>query len=222
MRPSAPAPNGPLLRMVPLALALLCACGCANFATMRNPPPAPHNENAAEDRDTVAAVFMAGMFQSMQHLAQAGPAEQAEIVASAREAYDRAPQQGSVKLRYALLLATPGHPARNPTLAQRLLRELAAQPEALQPPERAVTLVELAQINGEIELRAETERALQTADLRGERERNAAAQHRLQAEMDENAKLRKQVEDDQAKLDAIANIERNMTLRKSANEGGQP
>ena len=40
--------------------------------------------------------------------------------------------------------------------------------------------------------------------------------------MDENAKLRKQVEDAQAKLDAIANIERNMTLRKSANEGGQP
>jgi hypothetical protein len=198
-------PNAGARHVAPVAVVLLCAGGCANFQTMRTPPPAQHNESAAEDRDTVAAVFMAGMFQSMQHLAQSGPAEQAEIVASAREAYDRAPQQGSAKLRYA-----------------RLLRELAAQPEALQPPERAVALVELAQINGEIELRAENERALQTADLRGERERNAAAQHRLQAEMDENAKLRKQVEDAQAKLDAIANIERNMTLRKSANEGGQP
>jgi len=221
MRLNAPT-KGRLLQMVPPALALACACGCANFQTMRTPPPAQHNESAADDRDTVAAVFMAGMFQSMQHLAQSGPAEQAEIVASAREAYDRAPQQGSAKLRYALLLATPGHPARNPALAQRLLRELAAQPEALQPPERAVALVELAQINGEIELRAQNDRALQTADLRGERERNATAQHRLQAEMDENARLRKQVEDAQAKLDAIANIERNMTLRKSANEGGQP
>src|SRR5580692_7794516 len=114
-----------LLRTVPVALALLCACGCANFQAIHTPPPAQHNESAAEDRDTVAAVFMAGMFQSMQHLAQAGPAEQAEIVASAREAYDRAPQQGSAKLRYALLLATPGHPARNPALAQKLLRELA-------------------------------------------------------------------------------------------------
>ncbi len=211
-----------LLRSAAVALVLACACGCASFQTMHTPPPAQHSESAAEDRDTVAAVFMAGMFQSMQHLAQAGPAEQAEIVASAREAYDRAPQQGSAKLRYALLLATPGHPARNPALAQKLLRELAALPEALQPPERAVALVELAQVNDEIELRAENNRALQTADLRGERERNAAAQHRLQAEMDENAKLRKQVEDAQAKLDAIANIERNMTLRKSANEGGQP
>jgi hypothetical protein len=214
--------NGRLLRIVPLALVLMYACGCANLETSRTPPPAQRNENAAEDRDTVAAVFMAGMFQSMQHLAQAAPAEQAEIVASAREAYDRSPQQSSAKLRYALLLATPGHPARNPALAQKLLRELAAQPEALQPPERAVTLVELAQMSGEIELRAENDRALQSADLRGERERNASAQHRLQAEMDENARLRKQVEDAQAKLDAIANIERNMTQRKSANEGGQP
>ena len=218
MRLSAPA-NARQLRLVPLALALVCACGCAGFESMRAPPPAQHNESTAEDRDTVAAVFMAGMFQSMQHLAQAGPAEQAEIIASAREAYDRAPQQGGAKLRYALLLATPGHPARNPVLAQKLLRELAAQPEVLQPPERAVTLVELAQINGELQLRAENEHALQAADLRGERERNAAAQHRLQAEMDENARLRKQVEDAQAKLDAIANIERNMTATQIRQRG---
>ena len=71
MRLSPPAGTG-LLRIVPLALGLACACGCANFETMRTPPPAQHNEGAAEDRDTVAAVFMAGMFQSMQHLAQAG------------------------------------------------------------------------------------------------------------------------------------------------------
>lgn len=141
-----------LSHTLPLSLVLASACGCAGFDTLRAPPPAQHNENAAEDRDTVAAVFMAGTFQSMQHLAQAGPAEQAEIVTAAREACDRAPQQTSAKLRYALLLATPGHPARNPVLAQKLLRELAAQPESLQPPERAVALVELAQINGEIEL----------------------------------------------------------------------
>jgi hypothetical protein len=39
--------------------------------------------------------------------------------------------------------------------------------------------------------------------------------------MDENARLRKQVEDAQAKLDAIANIERNLTDRKSPGEGRQ-
>ena len=47
----------------------------------------------------------------------------------------------------------------------------------------------------------------------------AAAQRRLQVEIDENAKLRKQLEDAQAKLDAVANIERNLTDRKNPPEG---
>jgi hypothetical protein len=212
---------GAVLRALPLVLAVATLCGCSNFEPLRAPLPPQRSENAGEDRDTVAAVVMASSFQSMQHLVQAGPAEQAEIVASAREAYERAPQ-GNAKLRYALLLATPAHPARNPVLAQKLLRELAAQPETLQPPERAVALVELAQINGEVELKAQNDRLLQNGELRAERERSAVAQRRLQAEMDENVKLRKQVEDAQAKLDAIANIERNLTQRKSANEGSQP
>jgi hypothetical protein len=205
---------------VMLALAL---CGCSSIDALRAPPPPPHSDNAAEDRDTVAAVFMATTFQSMQHLTQTGPAEQAEIVAAAREAYERSPQ-GGAKLRYALMLMTPGHPARDPKLAQKLLRELAAQPETLQPLERAVALVELGELNSELEVEAENDRLLQSGggDLRAERERSAATQRHLQAELDENAKLRKQLEDAQSKLDAIANIERNLTERKSAPDGGQP
>jgi len=199
----------------------LTVCACAGLQNMRTPPPAEHTENASEDRDTVAAVFMAGTFQNMQHLVQAAPAEQAEIVASARDAYDRSPQ-GSAKLRYALMLGMPGHPARDPALARKLLRELAAQPETLQPLERAVTLVELSQINAELELQAENGKLAQSEEARTERERNAAAQRRLQAEVDENARLRKQLEDAQAKLDAIAHIERNLTQHNSPNEGGQP
>jgi hypothetical protein len=205
-----------------LALALGLG-GCSSIDALHAPPPPPRSENAIEDRDTVAAVFMATTFQSMQHLTQTGPAEQAEIVAAAREAYERSPQ-GGAKLRYALMLMTPGHPARDPKLAQKLLRELAAQPETLQPLERAVALVELGELNSELEVEAENDRLLQSGggDLRAERERSAATQRHLQAELDENAKLRKQLEDAQSKLDAIANIERNLTERKSAPDGGQP
>jgi hypothetical protein len=206
------------LALAALGLAL---CGCANMQGLHAPPPPQHSENTSEDRDSVAAVVMAGTFQSMQHLTQAGPAEQAEIVTAAREAFERSPQ-GSAKLRYALLLATPGHPARNPLAAQKLLRELAAQPETLQPLERAVALVELAQLNAEMALRSDNERLLQSGEQRADHDRNASTQRRLQAELDENARLRKQLEDAQSKLDAIANIERNLTQRKPAPEGGQP
>jgi hypothetical protein len=208
------------LSLAALALAL-ALCGCSNIDALRTPPPPQRSENAVEDRDTVAAVLMAGTFQSMQHLAQTGPAEQAEIVAAARAAFERSPQ-GSAKLRYALMLATPGHPARDPVTAQKLLRELAAQPETLQPIERAVALVELAQINGELGLKAENERLLQSGEQHADHDRTATTQRRLQAELDENARLRRQLEDAQSKLDAIANIERNLTERKPATEGGQP
>jgi hypothetical protein len=206
--------------MAALALGL---SGCANMEALRAPPAAQRSDNAAEDRETVAAVLMANNFQTMQHLSQAGPGEQAEIVTAAREAYDRSPQSGA-KLRYALMLATPGHPARDPALAQKLLRELAAQPETLLPLERAVALVELAQLNRELGLTAENSRLLQGGEQHADRDRTASlsTQRRLQAEQDENAKLRKQLEDAQAKLDAIANIERNLTERKSTEGGGQP
>jgi hypothetical protein len=204
-----------------LATLAFSLCGCANIDALRPTPPPQRSDSSIEDRDTVAAVRMASTFQSMQHLAQAAPAEQAELLAAARESYERSPQ-GGAKLRYALMLATPGHPARDPVVAQKLLRELAAQPEALLPIERAVTLVELAQLNGELGLKADNERLQRSDEQRVDREHGATTQRRLQAELDENAKLRKQLEDAQAKLDAIANIERNLTQHKSGAEGGQP
>lgn len=199
--------------VVGVALAL---CSCTGMAPRPAPPP-QRNETVEVDRDAVAAVLMGNTFQSMQRLSQAPAGEQAELLAAARSGYERSPQ-GSAQLRYALLLATPGHPGRDAPKAQTLLRQLVAQPETLVPIERAVALVELAQLDRELGLKAENDR-MQADAQRGDRERvAAAAQHRLQAEMDENAKLRKQLEDAQAKLDAIANIERNLSDRKNPTE----
>jgi hypothetical protein len=202
--------------VIALAIAL---GGCAGL-TARPPPPPQRIENVDEDRDAAAAVLMGNTFQSMQRLSQAPSAEQAELLAAARSSYERSPQSGA-QLRYALLLATPGHPARDAPKAQNLLRQLVAQPETLVPIERAIALVELAQLDRELGLKADNDR-MQSEAQRGDHERLvAAAQRRLQAEIDENAKLRKQLEDAQAKLDAIANIERNLTDRKSP-AGGRP
>jgi hypothetical protein len=203
-------------------LVVLLLGGCAAIAPKHTPAPPQRNENVAEDRDAAAAVVVGNTFQNMQHLAQAPPAEQAEILSAARTSFERSPQ-GSVQLRYALLLAAPSHPGRDPVLAQTLLRQLAAQPETLVPIERAVTLIELAQVDRELSLKEDNDR-LQSESQRGDRERTSttATQRRLQAEMDENARLRKQVEDAQAKLDAIANIERNLTDRPSPGQGRQP
>lgn len=212
LRPSSARPRGP---RVPLLAALavlggLLAVGC-QVAPQRPAPPPPPADTPGNDRDLAAAMVMADTFQSMQRLTQAAPAEQAEIVSAARDAYQLAPR-GETQLRYALLLATPGHPARDAVTAQRLLRELAAEPESLVPIERAVVLVELAQLDHELDLQAVNQQ-LQTDALRTNQERSAADQRRLAAAEDENARLRRELDADQAKLDAIATIERNLTER---------
>ena len=54
---------------------------------------------------------------------------------------------------------------------------------------------------------------------KADRERTANASHRLQAELDENARLRKELDEARAKLDAIANIERSLNERKPGTTG---
>jgi hypothetical protein len=209
----------PRVRGAASATIALLLAGCASLSGQ--PAVAPvRTERGPEDRDATAALMLANVFQSMQRLVQAAPAEQAELLADARVAYERAPQ-GSAQLRYALLLATPGHPARDPVKAQSLLRDLASVPEAMVPIERAVTLVELAQLDRELGLAAENDR-LQGEAARNDHDRIVAMQRRLQAELDENSKLRKQLEDAQAKLDAIAKIERNAGERRSGDGGHGP
>jgi hypothetical protein len=62
-------------------------------------------------------------------------------------------------------------------------------------------------------------RRLQNDAVRADQQRIANANHRLQTEMDENARLRRDLEEARAKLDAIANIERSLNERKPGSTG---
>ena len=185
--------------------------GCGTFGG-REEPPAARAGLPAADRDTQVAVLLAGTLQTLQRLASGTPAEQAEIVATARQAWERAPG-GSAQLRYALVLATPGHGARDPERSRQLLRTLAAQPESLAPVERALGHTELAQLDRELGLQGDNQR-LQAELARLEQDQSGAGR-RLAAETEENTRLRKLLEDAQAKLAAIAALERNLSERKS-------
>ena len=161
---------------------------------------------------------------TQQQLVQGSPVEQAEVLAAAKAAYEVS-RQGPALLRYGLALAAPGHPGRDLEQAQRLLRETLARPELLSPAERAIAVVEAHRVDTELKLIAENGRLVAEAQRERERQRNANSSavtaRRLQAEMDENARLRKALEEAQGKLDAIANIERSISDRPPA-EGRTP
>jgi hypothetical protein len=200
------------------ALALLA--GCSSLPGKREPAGSP----VTTASDAVQNAQLASYIGSLQTIVQGSPAEQAEVLAAARSNYEQA-HQGPAALHYALLLAAPGHPGRDPQLAQRLLHEALAHPELLSTFERALAIVELARVQQELGLVAENTRLVADAQQERERQRNvtpsAALAKRLQEEMNDNARLRKELEDAKAKLDAIANIERNVPDRP-ANEARKP
>jgi len=198
------------------AVAVVLLSGCAELWPRQHAQaPAPSADTA-----TASAAAMAQYMQTLQRLLQGGPAEQAEIIASAQREYETAPTP-SRQLKYALILGTSGHPGTDMPHAQTLLRELMANPETLLPSERALTAVSLSQIDDHLTLEAENRR-LQTEVARADQARQANANHRLQAELDENAHLRKELEEARAKLDAIANIERSLNERKPITTGHPP
>ena len=169
------------------------------------------------NRAVASSTVLADDLQLLQTLVQGTPSDQAEIVATAQRDYETAPTP-SRQLRFALILATPGHPGTDLPRAQRLLRELMANPEMLMASERSLAFLELQQIDDHLTLEGETRR-LQSDAVRADRERLANVNHRLQLETDENVRLRKELEEARAKLDAIANIERSLNERKPNNEG---
>ena len=197
-----------------LSALLLTACVTDLLPRSREPGEATPGASRAT---TASATLLAEYLQLLQRLVQGTPAEQAEIVAAAQRDYETAPTP-SRQLRFALMLATPGHPGTDLPRAQQLLRELTANPEMLLPGERALAFLELQQIDDHLTLEAENRR-LETDAVRADRERLANLNRRLQLESDENARLRKELEEARAKLDAIANIERSLNERKPSNEG---
>jgi hypothetical protein len=192
------------------ALLTLLALGGCNGALLSRDHSAPAPQ-LAQPSATSAAV-LSDYLLLLQRLVQGSASEQAEIVARAQNEYDAAPTP-SRELKLALVLATPGHPATDQPRAQRLLRELMAHPETLLPAERALAFLELSQIDDHLTLVAENRR-LQTDAAHEDQARMASANRRLQTELDENARLRKELDEARAKLDAIANIERSLNERK--------
>jgi hypothetical protein len=210
MRHSMVSPRRVMLSVALPLLLFLTACTTTGFSSDRT-----RDEKAAPavDRTVLSATVLSGYLEFLQRLVQAAPAEQAELLAATQREYEIAPTP-SHQLRYALALAIPGHPATDLPQAQRLLRELMATPETLLPSERSLAFLELQQVAAALTLTAENRR-LQSAASRNDRERNTAESKRLQAQIDENAKLRKELDDARAKLEAISDIERSLSERKT-------
>jgi hypothetical protein len=199
----------PRILLLTIALGALLA-GCADDMgfgrakpdrTVLPAPPLPE------------AISVAAVLELMKTLSQSDPARQAEAFQAAKDAADLAPTTSN-RLRFAMALAAPGHAGSDAVAAQRQLSELLARAETLLPMERALALVQLKEVEQRLVLQVENIR-LRDEVSRDTRDKLQAANRRLQSEQDDNARLRKELEDLQAKLDAVTHIERSINDRKN-------
>lgn len=175
----------------------------------------PKPENPAVVARTPEAGPIAPDLDMMSALPQGDPARQAEIFQAAKDSAELTPTTSN-KLRYALALATPGHSGADPVAAERQLSELLARPETLLPSERMLAMVELKQVEQQLVLLAEAKRLRSEAVHDNHDDKLATANRRLAAESDENARLRKSLDEARAKLEAVTHIERSINDRGSS------
>jgi hypothetical protein len=192
------------LAVCAVVLAALSACGTL-LAGPKAPPPAPPSGPPQD------AAVLAPLLDLMSALPQGDPARQAELFQSVKDAAELTPTTSN-RLKYALALATPGYSATDPVAAQRQLSELLARPETLLPVERLLATVELKEVEQRLILQAENKRLRDEAPP-DDREKLQASTRRLAAESDENARLRKALDEARAKLEAVTHIERSINDR---------
>ncbi|HWK73279.1 MAG TPA: hypothetical protein VNQ81_03340 [Povalibacter sp.] len=154
----------------------------------------------------------------MSGLSSADPAHQADVFYEVEHEYTRAPTTAST-LRYAIALVTPDHPASKPADGKKLLESLLATPERMTPAERTLVTVMLHETNARLKLEAENRRLLATLDDRSRSQANS--DKRAQAQLEDNARLRRALAEAQQKLDAIKEIERSIIERSPTPPGNR-
>lgn len=146
--------------------------------------------------------------EELNDLAAGDPATQAEIFADAESGHTLTPGP-STDLRFALVLATPGHSEADPERAQSMLRELLIQTALLTPAEIALATIHLNAVEEIIVAESEARR-VRSQTSRQARTQQQAISERLANVEAENRRLRRELEEAEGKLEAITTIERDI------------
>ncbi len=170
----------------------------------------------AEDPVILGAPEANTYLTELYELASGDPATQAEIFADAQSAATLTPGT-STQLRYALILATPGHSESDGVSAQGILREILSQQELMTPAEVSLATIYLNDVETRIVLDTEARR-LRSENSRAATTEAAAINQRLARVEAENRRLRESLADAESKLEAITSIERSIREQSGDND----
>jgi DNA repair exonuclease SbcCD ATPase subunit len=205
-----------MLRFYPAGV-VLCLVGllsaCASLGTTGSrvaaetaPPPAP-------------PPVLAQYLETLARMAPGDPArQQAELAATLGAAQQT--RSSADTLRYALALGSAGHASSNPVEAKRLISELLASPNTLDPAETAFAQAYLREFDARVALYAELAR--QREELQQKlKSLDDTADRRADALAAENKQLKRKLAEAERKLEAVAEMERSL-LEQAGAEAEQP
>ena len=170
---------------------------------------------SADDPIILGAPEANAYLAELYALASGDPATQAEIYADAESAATLTPGT-STKLRYALVLAAPGHSESDGSQAQGILREILSQQELMTPAEIALATIYLKDVETRIVLETEARR-LRSENTRAATTEAAAINQHIARIESENRQLREALADAESKLEAITSIERSIREQSEEN-----
>ena len=195
-----------------LAVMLLLGLGGCGTSGMFGGADDGDNRGAGPATAATGDGELNGYLEVMRDLIEGDPVTQAEVFQDVARTVEWAPTTTN-QLRYALALATPGHPSTDPTAAQSLLNELLASTDALLPGERILATIHLNEVDQRLLLDSEAERLKRDADDSMQRQAEAT-NRQLRNAVAENQRLQRQLREAEQKLEAITAIERSIQERE--------
>jgi len=188
------------------ALTVLLLTGCAQTKDFLT--GASRSDSSDSEVGILGAPEAEHYLAELQRLAAGDPATQAEIFADAQAGAQLTPGS-QTNLRFALVLATPGHSEFDPDVAASMLREALARTELMTQAEIALATIHLKSAEQIAVAQAEVQR-LRSATSRAAQNQESATNQRLATAEAENRRLRRELDEAEQKLEAITSIERSI------------
>ena len=182
-------------------IALLAACAALQPGASKEVAPAV---TTTASPPPVLAPYLETLAKMAPGDASRQQAELESRLAAAQET-----RGSSETLRYALALGAAGYPSSNPVEAKRLITELLASPNTLEPLEVSFATAYLREFDARVALYAELARQREESEQKL-RSLDATAERRADALAAENKQLKRALTEAERKLEAVAEMERSL------------
>jgi hypothetical protein len=194
----------------------LSAAACSATGGLFGHDGAADGAPSGNDATTRHGADFAGLavyLEIMRALIEGDALAQAQTFSEVADAADFSPTTTN-RLKYALALATPGHPGSDAALAEQRLSALLASANALLPDERVLAAIHLREVEQRLILDAAAEQ-LRSESARALEEQNLESTQRLQTALEQNRRLRAELDDATQKLERLTSIEQSIREREN-------